>query len=144
MPELVELCAKLKELEPDMYPIAVRGTRSWATIHPGFLSAYNGYGAKDYDPFPKPAMNSPQAVEFTKMWVDMVKNYGPTAWTSYIWYEVGSDLGQGRACMIYDADILGYFQNTGRRNTGVRKIGLGPRSRRLPAQNLLRICGSGR
>ena len=111
MPELVELCAKLKELEPDMYPIAVRGTRSWATIHPGFLSAYNGYGAKDYDPFPKPAMNSPQAVEFTKMWVDMVKNYGPTAWTSYIWYEVGSDLGQGRACMIYDADILGYFQN---------------------------------
>lgn len=111
LPELLELCAKLKELEPDMYPIAVRGTRSWATIHPGFLSAFNGYGAKDYDPFPKPAMNSPKAVEMTKMWVDMVKQYGPTAWTSYIWYEVGSDLGQGRACMIYDADILGYFQN---------------------------------
>lgn len=111
LPELMELCKKLKELEPDMYPIAVRGTRSWATIHPGFLSCYNGYGLKDYDPFPKPAMNSPKAVEMTKLWVDMVKNYGPTAWTSYIWYEVGNDLGQGRACMIYDADILGYFQN---------------------------------
>lgn len=111
LPELIALCAKLKELEPDMYPIAVRGTRSWATIHPGFLSAFNGYGAKDYDPFPSASMNSPKAVEMTKLWVDMVKNYGPTAWTSYIWYEVGNDLGQGRACMIYDADILGYFQN---------------------------------
>ena len=111
LPELIALCAKLKDLEPDMYPIAVRGTRSWATIHPGFLSCYNGYGVKDYDPFPKPAMNSPKAVEMTKLWVDMVKQYGPSAWTSYIWYEVGNDLGQGRAVMIYDADILGYFQN---------------------------------
>jgi len=49
MPELLELCAKLQKLEPEMYPIAVRGTRSWATIHPGFLSAFNGYDAKDYD-----------------------------------------------------------------------------------------------
>lgn len=111
LPELLEVCAKLQEAEPDMYPIAVRGTRSWATIHPGFLSAYNGYGAKDYDPFPEPAMNSPKAVEMTTLWMEMVKNYGPKAWTSYIWYEVGNDLGQGRACMIYDADILGYFQN---------------------------------
>lgn len=111
LPELLKLCAKLKELEPDMYPIAVRGTRSWATIHPGFLSAFNGYGAKDFDPWPKPAMNSPKAVEMTNLWMEMVKNYGPSAWTSYIWYEVGNDLGQGRACMIYDADILGYFQN---------------------------------
>ena len=45
LPELIALCKKLKELEPNMYPIAVRGTRSWATIHPGFLSCYNGYGA---------------------------------------------------------------------------------------------------
>lgn len=111
LPGLLELCAKLKELEPDMYPIAVRGTRSWATIHPGFLSAFNGYGAKDFDPWPKPAMNSPKAVEMTKLWMKMVKEYGPSAWTSYIWYEVGNDLGQERACMIYDADILGYFQN---------------------------------
>jgi multiple sugar transport system substrate-binding protein len=111
LPALLEVCAKLQKLEPDMYPIAVRGTRSWATIHPGFLSCYNGYGAKDYNPFPKPAMNSPQAVKMTKLWMEMVKKYGPKAWTSYIWYEVGNDLGQGRAVMIYDADILGYFQD---------------------------------
>lgn len=111
LPGLYDLCLKLKKLEPEMYPIAVRGTRSWATIHPGFLTAYMGYGAKDYDPFPIPAMNSPQAVEMTDLWMKMVKDCGPKAWTSYIWYEVGTDLGQERAVMIYDADILGYFQN---------------------------------
>ena len=50
LPELLALCEKLQKLEPEMYPIAVRGTRSWATIHPGFLSAYNGYGATGLRP----------------------------------------------------------------------------------------------
>lgn len=111
LPELVKLCARLKELEPDMIPIAVRGTRSWATIHPGFLSCYNGYGAKDYDPFPNPAMNSPEALEMTKLWMEMIKKYGPADWTSYLWYDVSKSLGGGRACIAYDADIVGYFQN---------------------------------
>ncbi len=111
LPELLELCAKLKELEPDMYPIAVRGTRSWATIHPGFLSAYTAYGAKDYDPFPHPAMNSPQAVEMTTLWMEMVKKYAPEDWQKYSWYECSMALGNGRVAMMYDADISGYYQN---------------------------------
>ena len=111
LPGLLALCAKLKELEPDMIPIVVRGTRSWATIHPGFLSSYASYGAKDYDPFPQPAMNSPQAVEMTTLWMDMVKNYGPEDWSLYTWYDCSKALGNGRAVMMYDADIVGYFQN---------------------------------
>ena len=31
------------------YGIGVRGSRSWATIHPGFLSAYSNFGQKDFD-----------------------------------------------------------------------------------------------
>jgi multiple sugar transport system substrate-binding protein len=111
LPELFELCAKLKELEPDMFPIVVRGTRSWATIHPGFLSCYTGYGAKDYDPFPQPAMNSPQAVEMTRLWMEMVKQYAPPDWIYYTWYDCGKALGNGRAVMMYDADNNGYNQN---------------------------------
>ena len=111
LPELLALCARLKELEPDMIPIVVRGTRSWATIHPGFLSSYTGYGAKDYDPFPHPAMNSPQAVEMTQLWMEMVKEYGPNDWPLYTWYDCSKALGNGRAVMMYDADIVGYFQN---------------------------------
>jgi multiple sugar transport system substrate-binding protein len=111
LPEMIRLCAKLKQLEPDMIPIAVRGNKSWATIHPGFLSCYTSYGAKDYDPFPKPAMNSPRAVEMTRLWIKMIKEFGPENWTSYIWYDVSKALGRGKACMIYDADNVSYYQN---------------------------------
>ena len=31
-----------------MYGIGVRGSRSWATIHPGFLSAYSNFGQQDF------------------------------------------------------------------------------------------------
>ena len=43
----------------------------------------------------------------------MLRDAGPPNWTNYYWYEVGTDLGAGKAAMIYDADILGYFNNTG-------------------------------
>ena len=32
-----------------VYGIGVRGSRSWATIHPGYLSAFANYGASDFD-----------------------------------------------------------------------------------------------
>lgn len=111
LPEMIKLCARLKALEPDMIPIVTRGSKTWATIHPGFLSTYTGYGAKDYEPFPIPAMNSPQAVEMTRLWAKMMKDYGPDQWTSYLWYDVSKALGRGKAIMAYDADIVGYFQN---------------------------------
>lgn len=102
---------KIIKQKTDMVPIAVRGTRSWATIHPGFMTAYTSAGAKDYDENMKPQMNSPIAVRFTKKWIQMVKEVGPPEWTSYTWYDVGQSLGAERSAMIYDADILGFFQN---------------------------------
>ncbi|MCW5222219.1 extracellular solute-binding protein [Verminephrobacter aporrectodeae subsp. tuberculatae] len=98
------------------YGIGVRGSRSWATIHAGFLSAYTNFGNKDFtsaDDKLAPAMNTPQSKQFHQQWIDMVKNGGPKNWTNYTWYEVGNDLGAGNSAMVYDADILGYFFNGG-------------------------------
>jgi multiple sugar transport system substrate-binding protein len=108
--DVIEI-GKVIQAETDMIPIAVRGTRSWATIHPGFMTAYNSAGAKDYDANMNPQMNSDIAVRFTEKWIEMVQEVGPPEWTSYTWYDVGQSLGQERAAMIYDADILGFFQN---------------------------------
>lgn len=96
------------------YGIGVRGSRSWATIHAGFLSAYTNFGNKDFTSAGGklvPAMNTPESKKFHQQWIDMVKNGGPKNWTNYTWYEVGNDLGAGNSAMIYDADILGYFMN---------------------------------
>jgi multiple sugar transport system substrate-binding protein len=108
--DVIEM-GKIIQEETDMIPIAVRGTRSWATIHPGFMTAYTSAGAKDYDADMNPQMNSDLAVRFADKWIEMVQEVGPPEWTSYTWYDVGQSLGQERAAMIYDADILGFFQN---------------------------------
>ena len=41
----------------------------------------------------------------------MIKDGGPPAWSNYTWYQCGADLGAGKAAILYDADILGYFTN---------------------------------
>ncbi len=119
MDELVELAAKLDADAAGtgyegMYGIATRGARQWATIHPGFMTQYSREGAKDFelqDGALVPVMNSDVAVAFTDKFATMMRDSGPANWTNYYWYEVGTDLGAGKAAMIYDADILAYFQN---------------------------------
>ena len=44
--EMVETSAKLTKDLGGPYGIGVRGSRSWASIHPGFLSGYSNFGEK--------------------------------------------------------------------------------------------------
>ncbi len=121
LPDLIEKAAKISAAGKGQYGCGVRGSRSWATIHPGFLSAYTNYGQKDFvveSGKLKPAMNTKESKDFHKMWIDLVQRGGPRNWTTYTWYEVGNDLGAGNSAMIYDADILGYFQQKGTKEAG--------------------------
>ncbi|MFJ8330654.1 ABC transporter substrate-binding protein [Streptomyces sp. NPDC094437] len=116
--ELREVSEAVKQKAPGagwdgMYGIAVRGSRSWATIHPGFMTMYARNGLRDFTvdgSVLKPAMNAPKAVAFTRDWADMVKRGGPPSWTSYTWYQCSSDLGAKKAGMLFDADTAAYFQ----------------------------------
>lgn len=100
----------------NMYGIAVRGDKEWATIHPGFMTMYSREGLHDFKVEGGkliPQMNTPPAVRFQEKWADMVHRGGPPGWTSYTWYTASSDLGSGKAAMLFDADIASYFQDTG-------------------------------
>jgi multiple sugar transport system substrate-binding protein len=108
--DVIEI-GRVIQQETDMIPIAVRGTRSWATIHPGFMTAFTSAGGRDYDANMNPLMNNDVGVRFADKWIEMVQEVGPPEWTSYTWYDVGNSLGAESAAMIYDADILGFFQN---------------------------------
>ena len=114
LPDLIEGAAKIQRDGGASYGVGVRGSRSWATIHPGYLSGFANYGASDFvrkgDKL-EPAMNSAAGKKFTKLWVDMIRSSGPRNWATYTWYEVGTDLAAGASGMIFDADILGYFMN---------------------------------
>lgn len=127
---------------PGVVGIAVRGSRNWATIHPGFLTGFVSAGGTDYDSSMNPMMNSPLGVQYAKAWTDMIKEVGPSQWTTYTWYDVGNALGAGKAAMIFDADILGFFQNVpgGSKEAGniawaVSPASMGPQQRQT--------CGSG-
>ncbi|TMJ43593.1 MAG: extracellular solute-binding protein [Alphaproteobacteria bacterium] len=114
--ELVATAAKLTKDLGGPYGIGVRGSRSWATIHPGFLSGYSNFGQKDFTVANgklTAAMNTAESKAFHKQWVQMIQESGPKNWSTYTWYQVGTDLGAGASAMIYDADILGYFMNGG-------------------------------
>ncbi len=121
LPDLIVKAEKLQKDIKGIYGIGVRGSRSWATIHPGYLSGLVSYGGSDFDVVNgklKAAMNSPQAKKFTKLWIEMIQKAGPRNWTNYTWYEVGNDLGAGASAMIFDADILGFFQQAGSKQSG--------------------------
>ena len=114
--EMVEVAAKLKADLGGPYGIGVRGSRSWASIHPGFLSGYANFGEKDFnvaDGKLKAAMNTAGSKAFHKDWVKMIQDSGAKDWSTHTWYQVGTDLGAGASAMIFDADILGYFMNGG-------------------------------
>src|SRR5689334_1875492 len=116
LPDLVEIAKKITDANKGYYGIGVRGSRSWATIHPGYLSAFSNYGAHDFGMQGgklKAAMNSKAGKEMTALWVKMIQQSGPKNWATYTWYQVGTDLGAGASAMIFDADILGYFMNGG-------------------------------
>ena len=80
LPDLIEKAVKLQTDIKGIYGIGVRGSRSWATIHPGYLSGLTSYGGRDFtveNGQLKSAVNSKECKAFTKLWIDMIQKAGP-------------------------------------------------------------------
>ena len=87
------------------------------------------------------ALGSPESVEVTKKFAEMIKKGGPPGWSNYTWYQCGADLGAGKAAILYDADINGYFQNVPGSTNQSGNIGFAPLQ--LPSQAKSRSPTSG-
>ena len=112
--DLIQLATDLTDRGKNQYGIAFRGSKSWATVHPGFMTQFSRQGGKDYTAEGGKlvsAMNSPQAVDFTAKWVKLAKDAGPTSWTTYEYPDCTRDLGNGNAAMVFDADSATYPKN---------------------------------
>lgn len=110
----IQLAIDLTDRSQNRYGIATRGSKSWATIHPGFMTQFVREGARDYE-FSggelRAAMDSDAAVAFTEKWIEMQRLAGPTSWTTYDYPNATGDLGDGKAMMVYDADSATYPKN---------------------------------
>lgn len=113
--ELLDLATQLQEFNgTGSYGIALRGTRNWATIHPGYMSLFATWGGHDFaieDGKLVCKLDSKEAIEMTDYWVKLIKNGGSPQWSTYTWYQAGADLGAGKAAMMFDATSNAYFQN---------------------------------
>ncbi|MBO1515527.1 ABC transporter substrate-binding protein [Metabacillus bambusae] len=113
--ELIEVASKLEGWNGEgSYGVGVRGTRSWATIHPGYMTSFANHGAKDFvieDGKLVSKLNSPESVEITEKFVELVKTAGPKDWSNYTWYQVATDLAAGKAAMAYDASNWSLYYN---------------------------------
>ncbi len=113
--ELMKTAVSLNEFDgPGSFGIAVRGTREWATIHPGYMSLFSTWGAQDFaieNGKLVCKLDSPEAIAMTDYWINLIKAAGPSQWSNYTWYEASAALGAGRAAMLFDATSAAYFQN---------------------------------
>ena len=113
--ELMAAVIALHEFDgPGSYGIALRGTRNWATIHPGYMTLFATWGARDFEVVDNrlvSRVDSPEAIAMTDFWVELIRAGGPPGWTTYTWYQAGASFGAGRAAMLFDATCNGYFQN---------------------------------
>ena len=112
--DFIQLAVDLTDRSENRYGISTRGSKSWATIHPGFMTQYTRQGAVDYKFNGSELiaeMDSDKAIEFTEKWIEMQHKAGPTSWTTYDYPNATGDLGDGKAMMVFDADSATYPKN---------------------------------
>ena len=95
--ELLEAAAAAQAGNDGIYGIGVRGSRSWATIHPGFLSGYANFGQKDLevseDGMLSAAMNTDVSKEFHAKWVKMIQDSGAPDYAGRLEISRGGEAG---------------------------------------------------
>ncbi len=103
--EMTQLAEKFTD-PPNMYGYAMRGLRGngmniyiWAQ----WLRSYSGRFFTDLTDQRKPLFNSPEAIEATKKYAELLQKYGPPGSSSYSWDDVQTAFASGKTAMIIDA-----------------------------------------
>ncbi|MBO8126962.1 MAG: extracellular solute-binding protein [Firmicutes bacterium] len=109
MEELEAAAKKLtKDLDGDgkidLYGITMRGKRAAATSQ--WVDFLHSFGGEWLDANGKAAVNSKEAVAATKFYGDLIRKYAPPGGTNVHFQESIAYFTQGKAAMIYDANVF--------------------------------------
>jgi multiple sugar transport system substrate-binding protein len=126
-PELLEILTKAAELgkeeKPRVYGAAERGIKSWSTVHSGYFTAFSSYGQRDVSPELYATINTPEGIEITKIWIEMLQKAGDPGWPNYTWYDAKQNFASGRFFMINDCDFFAATYENPAQSQVVGKIG---------------------
>jgi multiple sugar transport system substrate-binding protein len=125
--ELLEVATKAAELgeheKPRVYGVAERGIQSWSTVHSGYLTAFSSYGQRDLSPDLSAAINTPEGVEVTKIWVEMLQKAGDPGWPNYTWYNAKQNFAAGKFYEVNDCDFFAATYENPAQSQVVGKVG---------------------
>lgn len=85
-----------------------------------------GYGGRYFDEEGKIVVDSPEAIEGTKMYVNLLNTYGPAGYSNFGWQENRLLFQQGKAAMTIDATVNGAYCEDPAESEIVGKVGYAP------------------
>jgi multiple sugar transport system substrate-binding protein len=104
--ELEAAAAQLDDPDNGFYGIAMRGAR--VPLVTQLSSFIYSYGGDFQDADGNATIDSPEAIEATEFYGDLLKNYGPPGAANMGWVEASAIFAQGNAAFYLDADSQAY------------------------------------
>lgn len=99
-----------------------RGQEFWPTLITGYGAILVAYGAKDLNPDGTSAADSPQAIEATRKWIQLLKA-GPSDIASYGWQQAQANFAAGNSVFLLDADHMAAVFEDPKQSQVVGKVG---------------------
>ena len=118
--------ARLVKKSAGIAGITARGVPVSGTIATGFISGLKSYADgkwNELDEKLNPALHDPRSVKFTQMWVDMIRESGPSNWATVYWYDAMENFAAGQAGMIVDADFFAQTYEDPQKSKVAGKVG---------------------
>jgi len=123
--ELAE-AARLVKKNAGIDGVMARGTPNTPTISTGYIS-----GAKSYtdgkwaeaDQNMIARLSDPRHVNFSKIWIDMVRESGPANWANMTWYDGMETFAAGQAGMYPDCDFFAQTYEDPKKSKVAGKVG---------------------
>ncbi|GAB2934365.1 ABC transporter substrate-binding protein [Streptomyces mayteni] len=101
--EVADLAAQVEEAEPEMAGICLRGLPGWGEVIAPLTTVVNTFGGTWFDADWQAGLDSPEFVEATEFYVNLVREHGESGAAQAGYAECLNNMVQGNAAMWYDA-----------------------------------------
>ncbi|MDR1587184.1 MAG: sugar ABC transporter substrate-binding protein [Treponema sp.] len=108
--ELMAACKALKDGGESIAPIGLRGLRGNGMNIYTWAQYFRGSGASFFKNFPSdmtPTVNSPQGIAGTKVYVDLLRQYGPPGVANWTNMDIYTGMASGAIAMAIDTNAYG-------------------------------------
>ncbi|ELS52347.1 putative Sugar ABC transporter solute-binding protein [Streptomyces viridochromogenes Tue57] len=101
--QVADLAAKVDGAEPGMKGICLRGLPGWGEVMAPLTTVINTFGGTWFDKDWNARLNSREAKEATRFYVDLVREHGESGAAQSGYAECLNNMTQGKTAMWYDA-----------------------------------------